>query len=60
MATKKDLNNYLDQKMGELMQISTQANQNIGNLQQTISNTNDKLRKTNENLTQLWIMSKEA
>ena len=27
MATKKDLNNYLDQKMGELMQISTQANQ---------------------------------
>ena len=39
------------------MQISTQTNQNIKNLQQT---TNDELRKTNENLIQLWITAKEA
>ena len=41
------------------MQISTQTNQNIKNLQQTISNTNDDLQKTNENLTQLSITVKE-
>ena len=39
------------------MQISTQTNQNIKNLQQT---TNDELRKTNENLIQLWITAKET
>ena len=42
------------------MQISTQTNQNIRNLQQTIFNTNDELQKNNENLIQLWIMAKET
>ena len=42
------------------MQISTQTNQNITNLQQKISNANDELWKNNENLTQLWITAKEA
>ena len=30
------------------MKISMQRNQNIENLQQTVSNTNDEPRKTNE------------
>ena len=46
--------------MKELMQISTQTNQNIEKLQQTTSNTNVDLWKTYENLTQLWITSKEV
>ena len=46
--------------MEELLQIYTQANENIKNLQHTISNTNDELWKTNENLTKLWITAKEA
>ena len=60
MAPKIDPNNHIQQKIEEVMQISTQTNQNIKNLQQTISNTNDELRKTNENLIQLWITAKEA
>ena len=60
MALKIDPNNHIQQKIEEVMQISTQTNQNIKNLQQTISNTNDELRKTNENLIQLWITAKEA
>ena len=39
-GTKKHPNNHLEQKMKELMQISTQTNQNIEKLQQTTSNTN--------------------
>ena len=50
MAPKKDPKNHIEQKMEELMQISMQTNQNIENLQQTISNKNDELQKTNENL----------
>ena len=56
---EKDPNNNLEQKMEELMQISTQTNQNIKNLQQTISNTNDDLQKMNENLTQFSITAEE-
>ena len=59
MAPKKDPNNHLEQKMEELTYISTQTNQNIKNFQQTISNTNDELRKTNKNLTHLWITALE-
>ena len=36
-------NNHLEQRMEELVQIYTQTNQNIENLQQTISSTNDEL-----------------
>ena len=60
MAPKIDPSNHFEQKIKEVLQISTQTNQNIKNLQQTISNTNDELRKTNENLIQLWITAKEA
>ena len=60
MAPKIDPSNHFEQKIEEVLQISTQTNQNIKNLQQTISNTNDELRKTNENLIQLWITAKEA
>ena len=60
MVPKKDPNNHLEQKMKKLMKISTQTNQNVENIQQTISNNNDELRKTNENLSQLWIAAKEA
>lgn len=60
MAPKIDPSNHFEQKIKEVLQISTQTNQNIKNLQQTISKTNDELRKTNENLIQLWITAKEA
>ena len=59
MAPKKDPINHLEQKMEELTYISTQTNQNIKNFQQTISNTNDEPRKTNKNLTHLWITALE-
>ena len=59
MAPKKDPNNHLEQKIEELTYISTQTNQNIKNFQQTISNTNDELRKTNKKLTHLWITALE-
>ena len=42
------------------MSISTQTNENIENLKETIVNTNDQLKKTNENLNQLWATENKA
>ena len=42
------------------MNISTQTNENIANLKKTIANTNDQLKKTNENLNQLWTTENKA
>ena len=42
------------------MNISTQTNENIANLKKSIANTNDQLKKTNENLNQLWTTENKA
>ena len=42
------------------MNVSTQTNENIANLKKTIANTNDQLKKTNENLNQLWTTENKA
>ena len=42
------------------MNISTQTNENIANLKKSIANTIDQLKKTNENLNQLWTTENKA
>ena len=40
------------------MELTAEANNSIENLKATVEETNNQLKKTNKNLTQLWVTAK--
>ena len=46
--------------MDKIVNISTQTNENIENFEKTIADTNNQLKKANENLNQLWTIASKV
>ena len=57
---EKDGYSILEEQIKKVMELTAATNNSIENLKATVEQTNNELRKTNENLTQLWVTAKEA
>ena len=51
---KENEYSILEEQVKKVMELTAATNNSIKNLKATVEETNNELRKTNENLTQLW------
>ena len=51
---KENEYSILEEQVKKVMELTAATNNSIENLKATVEETNNELRKTNENLTQLW------
>ena len=57
---KKVEYSILEEQIKKVMELTAATNNFIENLKATVEETNNELRKTNENLTQLWETANKA
>ena len=54
----KDSSYVLDKQMKKMMKLATKTHKTVETLKATVEATNKTLRKTNANLSQLWVAGK--
>ena len=57
---EKDGYSILEEQIKKVMELTAATNNSIQNLKAIVEETNSDLRKTNENLTQLWETANKA
>ena len=57
---EKDEYSILEEQIKNVMELTAATNNSIQNLKAIVEETNSDLRKTNENLTQLWETANKA
>ena len=58
--TQKEVLSNLESQMEKMMTLSVQTNEKVEDFQKTITETNEQLVKTNDNLNQLWTTVNKA